>query len=143
MTPRNITPLTPLTPLRWKSNPQEQEKEEKPMERSRLSSAVSYGMPPEEYPGGKLAANNGKEERSAEGRQQGALVAGSAVYDQTQAVDELSTKAQAGNVDEIVSLEFPEGPDRYCRGVILLVSLSRVSLLALNWLVNILRASCK
>ena len=93
------------------------------MERSRLGSAVSNGMP-QEYPGGKLAANNGKEGRSAEGQQQGAPVAGSVAHDDTKPVDELSMKAQAGNVDETVSLEFPEGPDRYYRIVIPLVSLS-------------------
>ncbi|KAG0578148.1 hypothetical protein KC19_4G001600 [Ceratodon purpureus] len=111
MTPRNITPLTPLTPLRWKSNPREQE-EEKAMERSRLGSAVSNGMPHEEYLGGKLVANNEKEERLAEGQQEGAPAAEFAALDRTKSVDELSTKAQAGNIDEIVSHEFPEGPDR-------------------------------
>lgn len=83
------------------------------MERSRLGSAVSNGMPHEEYPGGKLVAKNGKEEQAAEGQQQGAPAAELAGHDRTKSVDELSTKAQAGNVDEIVSHEFPEGPDRY------------------------------
>jgi len=115
MTPRNITPLTPLTSLRWKSTPREQEEEEKAMERSR------FGMPrDEENPRGKLAAaGNGKEDRAAEGQQQ---VAEAAARDPTNSVDELSTKAQAGNVDDIVSLEPTEGLSRYYGSIILRLS---------------------
>lgn len=75
------------------------------MERSR------FGMPREEdKPRGKPAAENGKEGRA---QQQDTLVAGAAAHDRTKSVDELSTKAQAGNVDDIANLEPAEGLDRY------------------------------
>jgi len=112
MTPRNITPLTPLTSLRWKSNPREQEEEEKAMEQSR------FGMPrDEENPRAKLAAGNGKEDRAAEGQQQVAEVA---AHDPTNSVDELSTKGQAGNVDDTVSLEPTEVLGRYYGSIVAL-----------------------
>lgn len=112
VTPRNITPLTPLTPLRWKSNPREQEEEEKAVERSRLGSMGSVVMPHDGYLGVQPAVSNGKEERAPEKQPQGVSVHGAAAFDCTKSVDELSLKAQAGNVDRSSSPESPEGPDR-------------------------------
>lgn len=121
VTPRNITPLTPLTPLRWKSNPREQEEEEKAVERSRLGSMGSVVMPHDGYLGVQPAVSNGKEERAPEKQPQGVSVHGAAAFDCTKSVDELSLKAQAGNVDRSSSPESPEGPDRYLGRIIVLL----------------------
>lgn len=105
MTSRNISPLTPITPLRWKSSPREQEEEEKAMERSR------FGMPrdEEDEPRGK-AAGGGNEEEDRQGQQH--QVDGAIALDRTKSVDELSTTAQAGNMDDMAKLEPTEGLDR-------------------------------
>lgn len=120
MTTRNIAPLTPVTPLRWKSSPREQEEEEKAMERSR------FGMPrdEEEGPRGKAAGRGNEEEdrRAAEGQQH--QVDGAIAHDRTKSVDELSTKAQAGNMDDMARLEPTEGLDRYYRTHQCMVSLA-------------------
>lgn len=76
------------------------------MERSR------FGMPrdEEEQPQGKVPAGYGKEDRrAAEGQQQ----QGTLAHDRTKSVDELSTKAHSGNMDDMASLEPTEGLDRY------------------------------
>ncbi|KAG0589414.1 hypothetical protein KC19_1G019400 [Ceratodon purpureus] len=109
MTVKNVTPLTPLTPLKWKSNPREQEEEEKASERSRLGSAIPAGPICEGFPDGKPAAEGGKEDRSADGQQHGSTVA---EHGRTNPADVISTEVRPGNIGEDVNLESLEGPDR-------------------------------
>ena len=119
MTVKNVTPLTPLTPLKWKSNPREQEEEEKASERSRLGSAIPAGPICEGFPDGKPAAEGGKEDRSADGQQHGSTVA---EHGRTNPADVISTEVRPGNIGEDVNLESLEGPDRYYASIMAFLS---------------------
>ncbi|XP_024376764.1 uncharacterized protein [Physcomitrium patens] len=100
MTPRNVTPLIPLTPLRWKSNPSEQEEQQKAavtVERSRLGLvATNAAVPSEEHSGNSFPVKESEAEKKVD----------QDVYVQTKAV-----QSTADADAEIVGMESPSGQD--------------------------------
>lgn len=111
MTPRNVTPLTPLTPLKWKSNPREQEEEERAFERSRLGLGAMSSKLTSELSEGEIAMKSGSEVGHIIELEQEERINDTTAHDRTKSIDEISLKAHFAAEDNAV-VESPVSSDR-------------------------------